>query len=66
MKINWTLIWQEFDALASEDEGDWEFHLTHEERKAVEKLVNRQLNDLQKAKSVPRRTASDWDPRGHY
>lgn len=46
MKINWTLIWQEFDALASEDEGDWEFHLTYEERKAVEKLVNKQIKDL--------------------
>mgnify|MGYP001575988416 CR=1 FL=1 len=48
MKINWVLIWQEFDALASEDEGDWEFHLTHEERKAVERLVNKQLKDLQR------------------
>ena len=48
MKINWTLVWQEFDDLASEDEGDWEFHLTYSERKAVEKIVNGQIKDLQK------------------
>ena len=47
MKINWTLVWQEFDALASEDEGDWEFHLTYAERKAVEKIVSKQLKELQ-------------------
>jgi len=51
MRINWILVWQEFDALASEDEGETEFHLTFEERKAVERIVNGHIKALERNKS---------------